>query len=187
SLWMDASVAVIDLDTNEVVKRLPTASHPTELALDPKTKALYVACANSTQVSVIDTKDYDAIQTINCALYPTTPSGNTPNSLTLIPAAQMLLVANADASNLSVFNVADPAKAVPLGFIPTGWYPTAVRHNPADNRLYVANGKGVSSKPNRYGPNSIQPSKPVNEYIGALFKGTVSILDMPTPAALANL
>jgi YVTN family beta-propeller protein len=187
SLWMDASVAVVDLDTNEVVKRLPTASHPTELAIDPKTGALYVACANSTQVSVIDTKDYDAVQTINCALYPTAPSGNTPNSLTLIPAAQILLVANADASNLSVFNVADPAKAVPLGFIPTGWYPTAVRHNPADNRLYVANGKGVSSKPNRYGPNPIQPSKSVNEYIGGLFKGTVSILDMPKPETLANL
>src|SRR5439155_18308012 len=160
------------LEKNEVVKRLPTAAHPTELALDPKTKALYVACANSTQVSVIDTKDYDAVQTINCALYPTAPSGNTPNGLTLIPDAQVLLVANADASNLSVFNVADPAKAVPLGFIPTGWYPTAVRHNPAENRLYVANGKGGSSKPNRYGPNPTQPSKPGNEYIRGVIQGT---------------
>jgi DNA-binding beta-propeller fold protein YncE len=186
SLWMDAAVAVVDLERNEVVKRLPTAAHPTEMALDPKTRALYVACANSTQVSVFDTKDYDAVQTINCALYPTAPSGNTPNSLTLIADAQVLLVANADASNLSVFNVADPAKAVPLGFIPTGWYPTSVRHSPIDGRLYVANGKGVTSKPNRYGPNPIRPGGTL-EYIGGLFKGTVSILDMPKPAALANL
>ena len=187
SLWTDAAVAVLDLEKNEVIKRLPTAPHPTELAFDPKTKALYVACANSTRVSVFDTKDYDAVQTINCALYPTAPSGNTPNSLTLIPGAQILLVANADASNLSVFNVADPAKAVPLGFIPTGWYPTSVRHNSADGRLYVANGKGITSKPNRYGPNPIRPGQGTLEYIGGLFKGTVSILDMPKPAALANL
>jgi DNA-binding beta-propeller fold protein YncE len=186
SLWADAAVAVVDLEKNEVIKRLPTAPHPTELALDPKTKGLYVACANSTQVSVFDTKDYDAEQTINCALYPTAPSGNTPNSLTLIPDAQILLVANADASNLSVFNVADKGKAVPLGFIPTGWYPTSVRHNPADGRLYVANGKGLISKPNRYGPSPVRPGNNL-EYIGALFQGTVSMLDMPKPAGLANL
>ena len=187
SLWMDSAVAVVDLTKNEVVKRLPTAPHPTEMVIDPKAKALYVACANSTQVSVIDTTDYAAVQTINCALHPVGLSGNTPNSLTLIADAQVLLVANADASNLSVFNVADPKKAVPLGFIPTGWYPTSVRHNPADGRLYVANGKGTTSKPNRYGPNPIRPGQGTLEYIGGLFKGTVGILDMPTPAALATL
>jgi Phosphoesterase family/Lactonase, 7-bladed beta-propeller len=186
SLWMDAAVAVVDLEKNEVIKRLPTAPHPTELVLDPKTKGLYVACANSTQVSVFDTKDYDAEQTINCALYPTAPSGNTPNSLTLIPDTQFLLVANADASNLSVFNVTDKGKAIPLGFIPTGWYPTSVRHNPFDGRLYVANGKGLTSKPNRYGPNPIRPGQGTMEYIGGLFKGTVSVLDLPKPAALAT-
>lgn len=187
SLWTDAAVAVVDLDKNEVIKRVPTARHPTEMVLDPKTKALYVACANSTQVSVIDTKDYAAVQTINCALHPVGLSGNTPNSLTLIADAQIMLVANADASNLSVLNVADPKKAVPLGFIPTGWYPTSVRHNPGDGRLYVANGKGITSKPNRYGPNPLRPGQGTLEYIGGLFKGTVGILDMPSPAALANL
>jgi YVTN family beta-propeller protein len=185
SLWSDAAVAVVDLEKNEVVKRVPTASHPTEMAFDPKTKGLYVACANSTQVTVIDTKDYDVEQTINCALYPSAPSGNTPNSLTLIPDAQILLVANADANNLSVFNVADKDKAVPLGFIPVGWYPTSVRHNPVDGRLYVANGKGITSKPNRYGPSPVRPGNNL-EYIGGLFKGTVSVIDMPKPAALAN-
>ena len=87
------------------------------------------------------------------------PSGNTPNSLTLLPDS-VLLVANADANNLSAFNVADPRRRpTPLGFIPTGWYPTAVRYNPADRRIYVANGKGLSSKPNRYGPNPMQPGR----------------------------
>ena len=98
SLWADAHVAVIDLEKNEVVKRLPTALHPTEMAIDPKSKALYVACANSTQVSVFELDDFDATQTINCALYPTAPSGNTPNSLAIRLMA-ILVVANADANN----------------------------------------------------------------------------------------
>src|SRR6202023_3564561 len=39
-----------------------------------------------------------------------------------------------------------------LGFVPTGWYPTAV---PAlrDGRLLVLNGKGMGSHPNPKGPN----------------------------------
>jgi DNA-binding beta-propeller fold protein YncE len=185
SLWADSAVAVIDLTKNEVVRRLPSAPHPTEMVVDAENKALYVACANSTQVSVFDLTSLDSIQTINCALHPSAPAGNTPNSLTLLPDG-LLLVANADANNLSVFNVADPKKAAPLGFIPTGWYPTSVRYNSTDKRIYVANGKGLSSKANRSGPNPIQPgSRSLGEYIGDLFKGTISIIDMPTPRALA--
>jgi DNA-binding beta-propeller fold protein YncE len=183
SLWADANVAVIDLEKNQVVKKLPSAPHPTEMVVDAKNKALYVACANSTQVSVFHLDTFAAIQTINCALYPTSPNGNTPNSLTLLPD-DVLLVANADANNLSVFNVDDPRKATPLGFIPTGWYPTSVRYNSTDKKIYVTNGKGLSSKGNRHGPNPIQPARNLGEYIGALFKGTVAIIDLPTPDAM---
>jgi DNA-binding beta-propeller fold protein YncE len=185
SLWADAHIAVIDLEKNEVVKRLPCASHPTEMVVDPKSQALYVACANSTQVSVFELDDFDATQTINCALYPAAPSGNTPNSLAVLPDG-VLVVANADASNLSVFNISNAKKAMPLGFIPTGWYPTSVRFNPADKKIYVCNGKGLSSKSNRNGPNPNQPSRNLGEYIGAIIKGTVSVIDLPKPETLAN-
>jgi DNA-binding beta-propeller fold protein YncE len=185
SLWADAHIAVIDLEKNEVVKRVPTAPHPTEMVVDANRKALYVACANSTQVSVFEIDDdFEAVQTINCALYPSAPNGNTPNSLTLLPEG-ILLVANADANNLSVFNVTARKKAVPLGFIPTGWYPTSVRFDPVDKKIYVANGKGLSSKSNRNGPNPDQPARNLGEYIGAIIKGTVSVIDVPTPEAMA--
>jgi WD40 repeat protein len=186
SLWADARVAVVDLDKNAVVKSVSTAPHPTEMVIDARTKALYVACANSTQVSVFDLDTQAAIQTINCALYPSAPNGNTPNSLTLL-ADGVLLVANADANNLSAFNVSDPKKAAPLGFIPTGWYPTAVRYNPADRRIYVANGKGLSSRANRNGPNPyLSLARNLGEYIGYLMKGTVGIIDLPGPKEMAE-
>ncbi|MGL6097629.1 MAG: bifunctional YncE family protein/alkaline phosphatase family protein, partial [Fimbriiglobus sp.] len=185
SLWAKAAVAVIDLETNTVTATWPTASHPTELVLSPDGKALYVACANSTKVTVLDPATGDPLQTINAALYPQAPVGNTPNSLALTPDGEMLFVANADANNLAVFNVADPKVAKPLGFVPTGWFPTSVRFNKLDKSLYVANGKGLSSKPNRSGPVPTNPRSTL-EYIGALFPGTVSVVPAPGPTAMAK-
>ncbi len=185
SLWAKAAVAVIDLEKNEVVARWDTAEHPTEMVLSPDGKALYVACANSTKVTVIDPATGDSLQTINAALYPLAPNGNTPNSLAITPDGQMLFVANADANNLAVFNVTDAKAAKPLGFIPTGWYPTSVRFNKLDKTIYVANGKGLSSKPNNYGSNPNLPGSTL-EYIGSLFKGTISTIPVPTPDAMAK-
>ena len=188
SLWNRAAVAVLDLGSNAVTATWATAEHPTEMTLSPDGKALFVACANSTVVTVLDPATGKALQQINCALYPAAPSGNTPSSLTLTPDGKLLLVANADANNLAVFNVEDPATAKPLGFIPTGWYPTAVRVNKLDNRIYVTSGKGLSSKPNRSGPNPLLPrAANINEYIGQLFTGTLGVLDVPTPGQLGVL
>jgi YVTN family beta-propeller protein len=185
TLWANAKVAVVDLETNKVVAGWPTAAHPTEMALSPDGKTLYVSCANSTKVSVFDTTTGDTVQTIHCALYPQAPSGNTPNSLCLTPDGEMLFVANADANNLAVFNVADRKAAKPLGFIPTGWYPTSVRYNAKEKMLYVANGKGRVSKANPSGANPENPRSTI-EYIGSLYSGTVSVLPLPSPAEMAK-
>ena len=187
TLWAKAAVAVVDLETNALVKYWPTAAHPTELVLAPNGKALYVSCANSTQVSVLDPETGTALQTINAALYPQAPVGNTPNSLAITPDGEMLFIANADANNLAVFNVSDAKSAKPLGFIPTGWYPTSVRFNKLDKTLYVSNGKGMISKPNRSGANPNLPfDKNTLEYIGSLFRGTLSAIPVPTPDTMAK-
>src|SRR5262249_46361494 len=142
---------------------------------------------NSTKVSVIDTTSGKGRETIACALYPNAPAGNTPNSLCLTPDGQVLVVANADANNLAVFNVAQPGQAKPLGFIPAGWYPTSVRYTPADKRLYVANGKGTTPRANPQGPNPLKPrDKTIRQYIASLFRGTLGIIDFPTPAHMAR-
>ncbi len=182
SLWSRSGIAVIDLETNKVKEIWKTASHPTEMVLNPKMTALYVSCTNSTQVSVLNPDTGKEIQILNAALYPQAPSGNTPNSLCLTPDGEMLFVANADSNNLAVFNVSDVKDAKPLGFIPTGWYPTSVRYNKLDKTIYVSNGKGRTSKGNPSGPNPLLPfDKNTNEYIGGLFQGTFSAIPMPTP------
>ncbi len=64
----------------------------------------------------------------------------------------MLFVANANTNNLAVVNVKDPGGSAPLGFIPVGWYPTSVALARDGKTIYVANGKGSSSRANRDGP-----------------------------------
>lgn len=186
SLWSKAAVAVVDLDTRKIAAQWPTERHPTEMALTPDGKTLFVSCANSTKVSVLDADDGKGLQTIACSLYPTAPTGNTPNSLSLTPDGQILLVANADANNLALFDVQDRQRAKPLGFIPVGWYPTSVRYNAADKRIYVANGKGTLPKANRQGPDPRATVRTLREYIGTLYRGTVSVIDMPTPEQMVK-
>jgi DNA-binding beta-propeller fold protein YncE len=189
SLWGKAAIAVIDLEKGEVASNWTTESHPTEMALSPDGKTLFVACSNSTRVSVLDVANGGKVlETINCALFPTSPSGNTPSSLSLTPDGQVLFVANADANNVAVLQVAQPGHSKPLGFIPVGWYPTSVRYEPNKKRIYVANAKGLSSRANVQGPGPYDSSnlRPAYEYIARLFHGTLGIINMPEPDKLAE-
>ncbi|HLW65271.1 MAG TPA: alkaline phosphatase family protein [Gemmataceae bacterium] len=186
SLWNWAEVAVLDVESNKITERWACEKHPTEMALSPDGKKLYVACANSTKVSVLDAHNGKGIQTLSAALYPNAHVGNTPNSICLSPDGKLLLVANADANNIAVFNV--EKEAVALGFIPVGQYPTSVRMG-KDKKIYVANGKGILPKANPHGPNEVLPTnlKTMEEYIGGIFRGCLSVIDMPSPQQMELL
>ena len=189
SLWNSSSVAVVDLATLSVEAQWVTGPHPTELILSPKADILYVACANSNLVTVLDAHDGRSLETITSSLYPQAPLGSTPNSLALSPDGKVLFIANADNNNLAVVNVEHLGKSSSLGFIPVGWYPTSVRYSPLENRIYVANGKGLLPAANRQGPNPLQPSNPsqtVQQYIGGLFRGTLGIIAPPSPGEMAK-
>src|SRR5262249_29839794 len=134
TLWLKSAVAVIDLEKNAVVATWVTERHPTEMVLSPDGKMRFLACANSTQVRVLEAASGKTLQTISCALFPGAPAGNTPSSLCLTPDGSLLFVGNANNNNIAVFNVSDPSHAKSLGFIPVGWYPTSVRLNAKDNR-----------------------------------------------------
>ncbi len=189
SLWNHASVVVIDTATLKPVGSLPTQEHPNELLLARGGKILYVANANRNSVSVIDTVAAKAIETIGTAIDPGAPAGSTPSALALSADESILLVANANTNNLAVVNVKEPGGSTPLGFIPTGWYPTSVRFARNGKAIYVANGKGQSSRANRDGPNPVDPagnSPSVREYIAGLFQGTLSVIPMPDASRMAT-
>jgi DNA-binding beta-propeller fold protein YncE len=195
SLWGQAAVAVLNLRTEKWEATWPTAvpgaaqgeQHPTEMVLSPDARRLFVACANSNTVTILDSQTGKPLEMVSSSLYPRAPVGSTPNSLALSTDGRVLLVANADNNNLAMFNVGTPGKAHSLGYIPVGWYPTAVRFGRGDNRIYVTNGKGISSQANPQGPNpGRSPPKTVLQYIGGLFRGTLGIIDAPSPAQMAD-
>ncbi len=187
SLWSKAKVAVVDTDKFETCGQWATQEHPNEMLLAQKGKFLFVANANRNTVTVIDTEAGKAVETIGTALDPNAPPGSTPSSLALSNDETLLFVSNANTNNLAVVNVKDPGGSAPLGFIPTGWYPTSVRLSPDGKSIYVCNGKGASSRANRDGPRPgfAGGRNPLQEYIGGLFQGTLSLLPMPTSKQMA--
>jgi YVTN family beta-propeller protein len=187
SLWAKSAVAVVDAEALEIDDTWSTESHPTEMALSPEGDRLFVACANSNTVTVLDTTSGKATETISTALYPKAPSGSTPNSLALSADGKVLFVANADNNNIALFNTSEPGESRSMGFIPVGWYPTSVRFNPLDKKIYVANGKGLMSHANVQGPNPQRdPPASVRQYIGGLLRGTLSVIDSPSPADMGR-
>ena len=187
SLWGKAQVVSIDLQSRRVRCSIPTDDHPNEMVLTRDGRRLYVSNANENSVSVIDTSLAKVVETICSALYPGAPAGSTPNSLALSQDEKFLLIANADNNNLALFEVGQGLPSRSVGFIPVGWYPTSVRIQPETGAIYVANGKGQSSKPNRLGPVPGREPVITPEYIARLFTGTLSIIDWPDGSQIREL
>jgi hypothetical protein len=82
-----------------------------------------------------------------------------------------------------VIDTSDPAESRVLGFIPTGWFPSALAVSLDGRRLYVGVGKGVSGAANSPGvwPNREKepgPSTPY-DYVGRTLEGSVFAIDLP--------
>ncbi|WP_019990450.1 bifunctional YncE family protein/alkaline phosphatase family protein [Rudanella lutea] len=185
TLWGGAGVQVYDTKTGQISARIATGDHPNDMVLTKSGKYLFTANANDNSVSIIDLGTRRVVEALNTALYPDAPAGSTPNGLALTPDGKTLLVANADNNCLAVFDVSKPGKSRSLGFIPTGWYPTAVKV--IGKKILVSNGKGMTSLANPKGPDPFKRREEDTQYIGALFKGTLSTFTMPSAAQLTGL
>ena len=196
SCWGCDKLIVFDTKQEMIINEIDVGDNPNELCLSKNGRYLFVANANDNSVSVINTFEQKVIETLNAALFPDAPPGSTSNGLALSTDEKTLYVANADNNCLAVFNVAKPGSSHSEGFIPVGWYPTNVKV--IGKKIYVANGKGFSSKANKKGPDPSDKKQEVDyqraeynknrgqmEYIGGLFKGTMSIFNMPDEKQLA--
>jgi len=191
SIWGGDEVACYST-VNGTVTSIKVGSHPNELLTNKKGGLLFVANANDNSVSVINTVARKTIEVISAALYPTKLTGSTTNGLALSADEKTLYIANADNNCLAVFDVSKPGSSQSMGFIPVGWYPTNVRT--LGNKILVANGKGFTSMANPKGPqpllkidNSAYKKGADNskeQYIGGLFWGTLSFIDMPAAPKL---
>ena len=194
SLWGGDKVLVFNTITKQFKEEIAVGDNPNELLLNKKGNLLFVANANDNSVSVIDVKKRKVLEVLNAAMFADAPAGSTSNGLALSANEKSLYVANADNNCLAVFDVSLAGRSKSKGFIPVGWYPTNLKV--VGKKIFVSNGKGFSSFANPEGPNpaiaqqlvvrhlgdtsgSVRPG-----YIGGLLKGTMSIIDEPSIAAL---
>jgi YVTN family beta-propeller protein len=188
SLWGGARVAVIDRAEEKIVAQIAVGEHPNDMVFSPDVQRLFVANANLNSVSVIDIATRRISETIQTALAPEAPPGSTPNGLATSADGKQLFVANADNNYVAVFDVAVPGRSHSLGFIPVGWYPTALRALRTAATLLVVNGKGHGgSRANPKGPNpNQQNTDALSDYITRMFRGSLSFVPMPAAAPLGS-
>ena len=195
SVWGGDQVLQVNTSDYAVGARVVVGDNPNEICMTKKGDYLFVANANDNAVSVIQTSTMKVVETLNAALFADAVPGATSNGVSLSADEKRLYIANADNNSLAVFDVSIPGKSSSLGFIPVGWYPTNVKV--LGKKIFVSNGKGFTSMPNPKGPNPVARRQKVAyqksgdlkpeevQYIGGLFKGTMSIIDEPKPQEMA--
>ncbi len=193
--WADGTLYQHDPATGYKMNALAIGAHPTDMVwstrkpqgdIDGDTPAysarLFVAAANTNNVYVVGYagSTLHRLESINVATTPRHPLGMTPSALSLNAAQTRLYVACSDANAVAVVNVEEGSSLV-LGFVPTGWYPTAVTVL-ADGGLVVLNGRGGRSYPNPNGPNPLHRAAPYESsdahagYVAQIQTGTASFI-----------
>ena len=193
--WADGSIIHHQSSDGSQLQTLRLGAHPTDMVWRDRAAAsedegadsgwkarIFVAAANTNNVyavAVSNSGDLRTLETINISTSPLHPLGMTPSALALSADMNKLYVVCSDANAAAVVDVTD-ARSHVLGFIPTGWYPTAAKAL-ADGRLVVLNGRGSRSYANPNGPNpTLRPSvvhagAPL-EYVGRIQTGSASII-----------
>jgi DNA-binding beta-propeller fold protein YncE len=195
---------VVDVNPVEggVERRIPVGSQPTALVANRAGTRLYVADADSDEISVVDLvagRELTRIPTTAPAesvpgdLAPL--RGSNPNALALSPDERTLYVTNGGNSTLAILALDATGSAGRVtGLVPTGLYPNAVSVSRDGRWLYVANGRSVPG-PNPRGPWSDMglarehPYSPNggNEYSLQLEHGGLLAFPVPGEADLATL
>ena len=189
---------MLDSADLHTVARIGVGEHPNQIAVSPTDDRIFVACASSNCVSVIDTRRGIVTETIHTALFPQAPEGSTPDALAIAPDGKTLFVANADNNCVAVIDVATPKPQPGEGLHPhrlvsDGGRRHARRQAALDRRRQgkpdqgqpVRRPKSDRSKSNA-DPSPARPARPF-PYIGTTLSGSLSIVPVPDDKTLAAL
>ncbi len=173
--WLRSRVLVYNATDLSRRGSIPVGPHPTEMALG-KDGRLWVTCAADATVYAIDPKAMRVTESVKVSVHPNAPEGSAPASLALTSDGKKLYVAVADNNCVACVDVSKPGHARLEGFIPTGWYTSAVRVSPDGKKIMSVASKGSTAKSNAD-----------KSYIGRILKGQIYFTDTPSPAVLAQM
>ncbi len=172
----NGSVSVIDLTARRQTKSIEVGLHSSGMVLSTDGGRLYVACANSDIISVINTATDEVIEEISVHMDKELPFGSGPNALDISLDGKTLYVANGTDNAVCVIKLDQPGRVE--GYIPTGWYPASIILDEESNLLLVANAKGVGSRNQVNGRAG---------YSSRDLQGTVSFMALPDSKQLAKM
>src|SRR5882757_3533037 len=176
SNWASESVSVIDTGTNKVIRTLHVGMNPNDMKLSADGR-LFVACSNDNTIHVIDTNTLEVVERLSTTLTPFAPEGSTPDAIEIDNKRKLLYVANADNNSIAVIRIAVRGHSAVIGFIPTGWYPSALALAENNNILFIGNSKGEEGHPDLKGVGSPLASKwNGDETVKTLQKSSIEVL-----------
>lgn len=199
SLWNGSAVAELDLEAGKVARWIDVqkpdgtilpGSHPTTMLLSPDESTLFVALSNADSVAALSVKDalqvrakqrlFQAtiISSYRARNVEVTEPGSVPTAVALSADGKRLYVASASLDGVAVFDTGlVDDEDIPMGFIPTEWYPSALVV--AGNDLLIATAKGQGSGPNN-GMSVLKRDRRHKEhpYIPTLIGGSVARLSL---------
>ena len=176
----------------------PSASTPTRSPSIPDDDRIFVACASSNCVSVIDTRRGIVTETIHTALFPMAPEGSTPDALAVAPDGKTLYVANADNNCVAVIDIAAPEPQPGQGLHP---HRLVSDRRGGHARRQDTPGRRRQGEPDQGQPDRHRPSRTSRSeaaraarrrsrpfpYIGTTLSGSLSIVPVPDDKTLAAL
>ncbi len=182
------SVSLLNASDLKETARITVGTLPNELAW-AKDGRLFVANAGSNSVSVI--KNGVVTETVKTSLSPADLVGSTPDALAVSADGKRLYVANADNNDVAVVDISEAKEARVLGFIPTGWYPSALALAPDGRTLFIGTGKGLGFRGNPAAtladPRSTRTEPGTGQkydYIAGILSGDVSAVRLPNAQGL---
>ena len=175
----EGSVTVVDLDSGETAAEVPVHLHASALAVSPDRR--YVVCTNaaSDNLSVIDIRNDDVVETIWAKPSPADLFGASPNALAFDRGGGRLFIANGTQNAVAVVGF-DPAGSGSrlLGLVPVGWFPGAIAYHPRLDRICVANIKGIETV------KGLDEHSGVSGFNSHQYHGSLSLVPVPAAAEL---
>ena len=156
----DGCVYVLDTSRPNhtvLVSKIAHLGQPSALLLNKAQTVLYIANAGSDTITSVDVAEGRAQVKATALLRPPNVAslpGVSPSGLALSPDEKTLYASLGD---FNAVGVVDTGTNALRGYIPVGWYPTALTTAEQGRVLYVVNGWGTSAKNPNPGFNYLNP------------------------------
>lgn len=184
------TVSIFDIKTGAFQKEINVGLHPNAIISSADNKFVYIANGNSDYISVLETSNFNVVDSIFVGLFKENESliGSTPNALALDEKGTTLYVANGMDNAIAVVKLGKRSATEGVGeseikgYIPTQAYPSGIVFN--KNELYITNLEAIGARAVHKVNEAAKADKAYNSHKQL---ASVSFIPLPNAAELKVL